>query len=78
MHFSRVDLPEPLWPRSPIVEPCGTSKLMSRSAQKSSRGLRSWRAARLTKRPFSVPWRSDARRKRFETASTSMAFDALT
>ncbi len=36
MHFSSVVLPEPLWPISPIEEPCSMSKDTSRRAQKSS------------------------------------------
>ena len=40
MHLSSVDLPDPLRPRMPTVSPSFTSKETSRSAQRSSYGIR--------------------------------------
>ena len=36
MRRSRLDLPDPLWPTSPYMEPCGISSETSLTAQNSS------------------------------------------
>src|SRR5829696_5387912 len=69
MHFRSVDLPEPLWPSRPTVSPTATSKVTSRSAQKSTAGLRPRRSTRSLSDEVDSRWR----RNRLETASTSTA-----
>ena len=54
MHLSRVDLPEPLWPKMPTVSPSCTWKAMSESAEKSSL----WPVRGCSRRSFSDWWRS--------------------
>src|SRR4051812_17700825 len=66
--FSNVVLPLPLWPISPSDSPSRTSKLTSRSAQKSSA-----RERELIRRAFRLEGRSRNSRKRFETWSISIA-----
>jgi hypothetical protein len=70
--FSRVVLPDPLWPISPSDSPSRTSKLTSQSAQKSSA-----REREVIIRAFKDDGFSRYRRNRFETCSTSIADSAI-
>ena len=69
--LSSVDLPEPLCPISPKVEPRGMDRLMSRSAQNSS-----YRPLPLTNRSLSESRRSVAILNFFDSSRTSMAMSA--
>ena len=69
--LSSVDLPEPLCPISPNVEPRGMDRLMSRSAQNSS-----YRPLPLTNRSLSESRRSVAILNFFDSSRTSIAMSA--